>query len=60
MACENIMAAWNHFAEALIIKCFQKAGFIDSVWNHPEPEPAPDCNLWDIQKALQINIQFEQ
>ena len=32
-----------------------------SVPNHPEPEPAPDCNLWDnITRALQIIILFEQ
>ena len=62
VACENIMPAWNHISEeALIVKCFQKAGFIVSVPNHPEPEPAPDHNLWDnIQRALQINIPFEQ
>ena len=61
VACENIIIAWNHISEALSIKCFQKAGFIDSVPNCPEPELAPDCNLWDnIQRALQINIPFEQ
>ena len=61
VACENIIAAWNHLSEALIVKCFHKAGFIVSVPNHPEPEPAPDRNLWDnIQRALQINIPFEQ
>ena len=60
-ACKNIMAAWNHISEALIIKCFQKADFIDSVPNCPEPELAPDHILWDnIQRALQINILFEQ
>ena len=36
-------------------------GFILSVSNCPEPEPALDCNLWDnIQRALQINVPFEQ
>ena len=61
VACENIMAAWNHVSEALIVKCFHKVGFIVSVPDHPEPEPAPDRNLWDnIQRALQINIPFEQ
>ena len=61
MECENIMAAWNHLSQALIVKCFQKAGFIVSLPNCPEPEPAPDCNLWDnIQRVLQINIPFEQ
>ena len=61
VACENIMAAWNHMLEALIVKCFHKAGFIVSLPNHPEPEPASDHNLWDnIQRALQINIPFEQ
>ena len=60
MACEN-MAAWNHVSEALIVKCFHKVGFIVSVPNCPEPEPAPDHNLWDnIQRVLQINILFEQ
>ena len=47
VACENIVAAWNHMSEALIVKCFHKAGFIISVPNRPEPEPAPDRNLWD-------------
>ena len=57
VACENIVATWNHMSEALIIK----AGFIVSVPNQPEPEPAPDQNLWDnIQRALQIIIPFEQ
>ena len=42
VACENIMAAWNHISEALIVKCFHKAGFIVSVPDCPEPEPAPD------------------
>ena len=61
VAHENIIAAWNHVSEALIVKCFHKVGFIVSVPNHPEPEPAPDQNLWDnIQRALQINIPFEQ
>ena len=61
VACENIIAAWNHVSEALIFKCFPKAGFIASVPNHQEPEPAPDHNLWDnIQRALQINVPFEQ
>ena len=61
VACENIIAAWNHVSEALIIKCFHKAGFIVSVPNQPEPEPAPDRNLWDnIQRTLQINVPFEQ
>ena len=61
VACQNIIAAWSHISEALIVKCFQKAGFIDSVPNQPEPEPATDHNLWDnIQRALQINIPFEQ
>ena len=61
VACENIVAAWNHISEALIVKCFQKAGFIVSVPYHPEHEPAPDHNLWDnIQRALQINVLFEQ
>ena len=31
VACENIVAAWNHVSEVLIIKCFHKAGFIISV-----------------------------
>ena len=61
VACQNIVAVWNHMSEALIVKCFQKAGFIVSVPNCPEPEPAPDCNLsHNIQRALQINIPFEQ
>ena len=61
VACENIMAAWNHVLEALIVKCLHKAGFIVSVPNCLEPELAPDHNLWDnIQRALQINIPFEQ
>ena len=47
MACKNIVAAWNNVSEALIVKCFQKADFIVSVPNCPEPEPAPDHNLWD-------------
>ena len=47
-------------SEALIVKCFHKAGFIVSVPNCPEPEPAPDHSLWDnIQRALQINVLFE-
>ena len=55
VACENIIAAWHHMSEALIVKCFHKAGFIVSVPNHPESEPAPDQNLWDnIQRALQL------
>ena len=33
VACENIVAAWNHMSEALIIKCFHKVGFIVSVPN---------------------------
>ena len=61
VACENIVAAWNHMSEALIVKCFHKAGFIVSIPNHPEPESVPDCNLWDnIQRVLQINVPFEQ
>ena len=61
VACENIIAVWNHMSEALIVKCFHKVGFIISVPNWPEPEPALDQNLWDnIQRALQINIPFEQ
>ena len=61
VACENIIAAWNHVSEALIVKYFHKAGFIVSVPNCPEPEPAPDQTLWDnIQRALQINVPFEQ
>ena len=61
VSCENIMAAQNHVLEALIVKCFHKVDFIVSVPNCPEPEPAPDQNLWDnIQKVLQINIPFEQ
>ena len=60
VAYENIVAAWN-VLEALIVKCFHKAGFIVSVPNCPEPEPAPDRNLWDnIQGVLQINVPFEQ
>ena len=61
VACENIIAAWNHVSEALIIKCFHKVGFIVSVPNWPETEPAPDQNLLDnIQRTLQINVPFEQ
>ena len=61
MTCKNIIAAWNHVSEAPSIECFQKAGFIVSVPNHPGPEPAPDHNLWDnIQRALQIQVLFEQ
>ena len=61
VACEDIIAAWNHMLEALIVKCFHKVGFIVSVPNCPETEPAPDQNLWDnIQTALQINVPFEQ
>ena len=37
VACENIIAVWNHMSEALIVKCFHKAGFIVSVPNHPKP-----------------------
>ena len=33
VACENIVVAWNHMSEALIVKCFHKAGFIVSVPN---------------------------
>ena len=61
VACGNIVIAWNHISEALMIKCFQKAGFIDSIPNYQEPELAPDHNLWgNMQKALQINIPFEK
>ena len=61
VACEFFVPAWNHMSEALIVKCFHKVGFIVSVPNCPEPEPAPDWNLWDnIQRVLPINIPFEQ
>ena len=27
----------------------------------PEPEPHPDCNLWDnVQRLLNINVPFEE
>ena len=61
VACKNIVTAWNYITDTLIQKCFQEEGFLTMVPTHPDPEPHPDCNLWDnIQRFININVPFEE
>ena len=47
VACQALDEAWKYVSQSLIEKCFSKAGFICSVAPTPEPEPAPERNIWD-------------